>query len=270
MNVAALSPLARQIAAVGLDWIVPDWPVRPDVRALVTTRNGSVGPGMFGTMNLGASTGNTTDTLAESRRLLQAFLPAEPRWMRQVHGTVVAIHGAQANVTPVEADAAVTREPGVVCAVLTADCLPVLLADRHGTAVGVAHAGWRGLAAGVLERTVAAFVRIGVRADDLVAWLGPAIGPAAFEVGADVLDAFDARDHAADARFLSSGPGKWHADLFGIARQRLADCGVTSVGGGGVCTHSDSARFYSWRRDRDGGRMAALAWLAPEESAPHV
>jgi YfiH family protein len=270
MTVAASSRLARQIAAAGLDWMVPDWPVPPGVRALVTTRNGNAGPGSFGTTGLGAGTGDTSDPLAESRRLLRAFLPAEPRWMRQVHGTVVAIHDAQSDAAPVEADAAVTHEPGVVCVVLTADCLPVMLADRHGSAVGVAHAGWRGLAAGVLERTVAAFVQIGVREDDLVAWLGPAIGPAAFEVGADVLDAFDAQNRAADACFLSSGPGKWHADLFGIARRRLAECGVTSVGGGGVCTHSDSARFYSWRRDRDGGRMAALAWLAPEEPAPHV
>jgi YfiH family protein len=164
----------------------------------------------------------------------------------------------------------VTRERGVVCAVLVADCLPVMFADRRGTAVAVAHAGWRGLAAGVLERTIAAMAGLGVRADDLVAWLGPTIGPDAFEVGADVREAFLFPDRRADAHFTSSAPGKWHADLHGLARQRLEDCGVSAVSGVGFCTKTDATRFFSWRRDRECGRMAALAWLGSEEPARHV
>ncbi len=151
---------------------------------------------------------------------------------------------------------------GVVCAVLTADCLPVLLADRAGHAVGIAHAGWRGLAAGVLEATIAALRDVGARADDLVAWLGPAIGPARFEVGADVHDRFCAGDPAAETCFTPHGPGKWHADLYRLARARLVRSGVSQVGGGGYCTHSDAVRFFSYRRERDTGRMATVVWLA--------
>ena len=249
---SADASLAQRIADAGLDWIVPAWPAPSTVQALVTTRNGGAG-----------------EMVAESHRQLQAFVPAAPRWLRQVHGIDVAVQRAEPDTTPVFADAAITRERGVVCVVEAADCLPVLFADRAGTAVGVAHAGWRGLAAGIVERTVDRFESLGVRADDLVAWLGPAIGPAAFEVGADVRDAFLAHDLRADAHFASGAPGKWHADLCGLARQRLADSGVDGVSGGGFCTMSD-ARFHSWRRDRGGGRMAALAWLAPGASAPHV
>jgi len=270
VNPAQLPALAQRIAAAGLDWIVPDWPVPLSVHALMTTRHGGVSRGPLATMNLGAHAGDTDDALAENRRRLRSILPAEPRWLSQVHGTAVAVQGAQRDPVPEAADAAITRERGVVCAVLVADCLPVLLADRHGTAVGVAHAGWRGLAAGVLERTVAAFDDIGVRAGDLVAWLGPAIGPAAFEVGAEVRAAFLAHDRRAEAHFASGAPEKWHADLHGLARQRLAECGVSAVGGGGFCTKADDARFYSWRRDRACGRMAALIWLAPDTPAPHV
>jgi YfiH family protein len=182
--------------------------------------------------------------------------------MQQIHGTRVAIQTAQRDSAPAVADAAITREPGVVCAVLTADCLPVLFADRRGGAVGVAHAGWRGLAAGVLEETIAELGRVGASAENLVAWLGPAIGPAAFEVGADVLEAFCTADPRADAHFVQSSAAKWHADLYGLARQRLAQCGVHAVGGG-FCTMTDATRFFSWRRNREGGRMAALVWLAP-------
>ena len=155
MASSARSRLAQRIEAAGLDWIVPDWPVPPGVQAVLTTRTGGVSAGALATMNLGKRTGDSDEAVAENRRRLGAFLPAEPRWLHQVHGTAVAVQRAQQDGVAAVADAAVTREPGVVCAVLTADCLPVLLADRRGSVVGVAHAGWRGLAAGVLERTVA-------------------------------------------------------------------------------------------------------------------
>jgi YfiH family protein len=155
----------------------------------------------------------------------------------------------------------VTRERGVVCAVLVADCLPVVFADRAGTAVGVAHAGWRGLAAGVLEATIAALHDCAVEPRNLLAWLGPAIGPAAFEVGDEVRGAFCARDARAGAWFAAHGAGKWRADLCGLARQRLALAGVTSIHGGGFCTFTEAARFFSYRRERESGRMAAAVWL---------
>jgi len=262
--------LAQRLEAAGLDWIVPDWGAPPSVHALVTTRNGGVSAGALATMNLGKGAGDTSEAVAENRSRLRAFLPSAPRWLHQVHGAAVAIHGAEEDRRPVVADAAITRESGVVCAVMTADCLPVLIADRRGSAVGVAHAGWRGLAAGVLERTVAEMKSLGAGTDDLVAWLGPAIGPRAFEVGPEVVEAFVSTHPRSNAHFVRGAPGKWHADLYGLARQRLTDCGVGSVGGGGFCTKTDATRFYSWRRDREGGRMAALIWLAPETAVPHV
>jgi YfiH family protein len=262
--------LAQRIAAAGLDWIVPDWAPPPGVHALFTTRSGGVSTGPRATLNLGAGIGDADDAVAENRRRLLTFCPAPPRWMHQVHGTGVAAHAGQRDPASPVADAAITRERGVVCAVLTADCLPVVLADRRGGAVGIAHAGWRGLAAGVLERTVAELGGVGVHTTDLIAWLGPAIGPAAFEVGADVREAFLAVDPRANGHFVRSSPAKWHADLYGLARQRLTQCGVHSVGGGGFCTMSDATRFFSWRRDREGGRMAALVWLAPDGTSAHV
>jgi YfiH family protein len=236
------SPLAERLPAAGLDWIVPEWTAPSGVAAFVTTRS------------------SASDSRGGIEQRTRGFIPAAPRWLRQVHGIDVAVHRAQDASVPVVADAAITRERGVVCAVEVADCLPVLFADRAGTAVGAAHAGWRGLAAGVLERTVDRFDAGGVRPAELVAWLGPAIGPAAFEVGADVRDAFLAHDPRAEAHFARGAPGKWHADLYALARQRLAERGVDAVSGGGWCTKTDP-RFHSWRRDRGNGRMAALIWL---------
>jgi YfiH family protein len=269
MSDRALS-LAQRIEAEGLDWIVPDWPAPPSVQAVLTTRNGGISAGALAAMNLSKRVGDSDEAVAANRRRLRAFLPAEPRWLHQVHGTAVAVHRAQEDGVAAVADAAVTCEPGVVCAVLTADCLPVLLGDRRGNVIGVAHAGWRGLAAGVLERTVAEMKSQGAVAEDLIAWLGPAIGPTAFEVGADVLEAFRTSHRHADAHFVKGAASKWHADLYGIARQQLAECGVGTVGGGGFCTKTDAARFYSWRRDRDGGRMAALVWIRPDAADAHV
>jgi YfiH family protein len=207
--------------------IIPDWPVAPRVRALVTTRGEAEPP-----------------------------LPAAPAWLRQVHGTRV-VDAAEAGARP-QADASVARAPGVVCAVQAADCLPVLLADEAGTVVGAAHAGWRGLAAGVIEATIDAMQAPGER---LIAWLGPAIGPAHYEVGEEVRDAFLARDRAAAAAFQASRPGHWLLDLYAVARQRLAARGVARVHGGGFCTYADARRFPSWRRDRTRERIAAFVWL---------
>lgn len=251
--------LRAALANAGLDWIVPRWNVPGHVHALVTTRNAGARP-------FDAAPRDDDPRRApagEHDELLMRFVPALPRWLVQVHGADVAIHEPTDDATRARvADAAITAAARVVCAVRTADCLPVLFADRKGRAVGVAHAGWRGLAGGVLEATVGAFTRRGVEPRALVAWLGPAIGPTAFEVGADVRDAFVRADAHAVHAFVSGAPGKWLCDLEALARLRLARCGVEHVAGGGVCTVRDHARFHSWRRDRTAARMAALIWMA--------
>ena len=254
-----------------IDWLLPDWPAPAAVRALSTTRAGGVSRGPWGLadggaagLNLGARCADDDEAVRENRRRLARALPAEPVWLEQVHGVEVFDADSRApggSCTLPRADAAITTRRGTVLAVLTADCLPVLLADAGGTAVGIAHAGWRGLAAGVLERTVAALERTG-SGRGWLAWLGPAIGPSRFEVGDDVRDAFTRDDAAAARAFVPAGtPGKWFADLFWLARRRLARAGVTQVHGGGLCTFSDAQRFYSFRRDRETGRMASLIWL---------
>jgi hypothetical protein len=219
--------------------IAPQWPAPPRVRALVTMRP------------LG-------DMKAEAGRArLRSLLPAEPLWLQQVHG--VAVVDAAKALPGVAADASYTREAGVVCAVMAADCMPVLLAHDAAEVVAVAHAGWRGLAAGVIEAAVGA---MGVPAARIFAWLGPAIGPDAYEVGDEVRAAFLERDAHAASAFAPARPGHWHLDLYAVARQRLASHGVTRVFGGGLCTASDPARFFSWRRERAEGRMAAVIWIA--------
>lgn len=240
------------------DWILPDWPVPPPVRALVTTRHGGVSTGPYASLNLGSAVNDDPDAVAENRALVRAHLPSEPRWLKQVHGNGVVT--ADSVATPVAADASVTRSPGVVCVIQMADCMPVLLAARDGSVIGIAHAGWRGLAGGVVERTVEA-----MQADPaaVIAWLGPAIGPEAFEVGDEVRAAFVAHDAAAANAFRPLQPGKWLADLFSLARQRLVRSGVTAVHGGGLCTVADPIRFFSHRRDRVTGRMGAFLWIDP-------
>ena len=242
------------------DWIVPGWPAPASVRAFVTTRAGGVSPAPFESMNLGLRSGDTLENVMRNRALLRARLPCEPVWLRQVHGVaVVDVAGAQGG-SELEADAAWSAAPNVVCTVMVADCMPVMLCDREGSAVAVAHAGWRGLAGGVIEATVHAMATPPAQ---LMAWLGPAIGPARFEVGADVLEAFRSRDARAGAAFVPypGRTGKWLCDLGLLARQRLSALGVTEVFGGGLCT-VDGARFFSHRRDNGrSGRMAALIWL---------
>lgn len=246
-----------------MELILPDWPAPPRVRAASTTRLGGVSPGPYEALNLADHVGDDPAHVARNRALLRdrLALPAEPLWLEQVHGRDCVDAGAAA--PGCAADAAVARAPGRVCAVMTADCLPVLLCNRGGEAVAAAHAGWRGLATGVIEQAV---VALDADPEEILAWLGPAIGPGAFEVGGEVRDTFVAEDPGAAADFRAHGPGKWLADLFGLARRRLARMGVTRVYGGGLCTYSDRARFYSFRRDGATGRMASLIWLADAET----
>jgi len=240
------------------EFLRPNWPAPAGVHAAMTTRAGGVSQGPYASFNLASHVGDEAAAVSENRRRLRVALdlPAEPAWLEQVHGIrVVALPGP----APGPADAAVTFTPGSVCAVLVADCLPVFLTGRDGRRLGVAHAGWRGLAAGIIEATVAA---LECTPGELVAWLGPSIGPAAFEVGGEVRDAFVARDAGSAIAFRPGREGRWLADLPALARRRLAGAGVGVVHGGELCTHSDPARFYSYRRDGATGRMAALAWLA--------
>lgn len=238
------------------DWIRPDWPAPARVAALVTTRAGGASEGAYAGLNLGTHVGDDAQRVAENRRRLAALLPAEPVWLDQVHG--VRVVRADQAAPGCSADAAYTESRGTVCAVLTADCLPVLLCDAAGSVVACAHAGWRGLCEGVIEASVAAMGRPGAQ---LLAYLGPAIGPASFEVGEEVRAAFVARDSSAALAFAPGRPGKWWCDLYALARQRLAHCGVGAVWGGGFDTFAEATRFYSYRRDGRTGRMAALVWL---------
>jgi YfiH family protein len=239
------------------EWIVPDWPAAPNVRALVTTRAGGVSDGPYRSLNLGGRVDDDPAAVERNRRLLRKFLPADPLWLHQIHGAEVV--AAESAAALPHADAAVARTRHRVCAVLTADCLPVLLASRTGDAVGIAHAGWRGLACGVIEAAVAGMA---VPPSEIVAWLGPGIGPAAYEVGRDVRDCFVSQDANAARAFSDRGAGKYLADLYMLARQRLAGAGVTAVYGGGFCTYAESERFYSYRRDGATGRFASLVWIA--------
>ena len=244
------------------DWLIPDWPAPANVRAFMTTRAGGVSRPPWDSMNPASHVEDDPDSVAENRRILRADLPAEPLWLNQVHGTCVA--DTPATESPC-ADASLAREPGRVCAVLTADCLPVLFCDRAGTVVAAAHAGWRGLAAGVLEETV---TRMGAAPGEILAWLGAAIGPDVFEVGDEVREAFVSRNPLAAVAFRPSLPGtldeaprKWLADLYALARIRLAAAGISQVYGGGLCTYADSRRFFSFRRAARTGRMASLIWF---------
>ncbi|HJW56091.1 MAG TPA: peptidoglycan editing factor PgeF [Burkholderiaceae bacterium] len=249
-----------------MDVIVPNWPgMPPNVGALSTTRRGGISTAPWddgtggGGLNLGAHVGDRIDHVLHNRALLRSMLPSEPAWLSQIHGTHV-VDAAGVDLAP-EADASIAVKRGAVCAILTADCLPVLLCDTKGIVVGAAHAGWRGLAHGILEQTVAAMRQAG--AESISAWLGPAIGPERFEVGAEVRDTFLGHDRAACVAFrpVAGLPDKYLADIYALARARLAAVGVRQCFGGEFCTVSDPASFYSYRRDRITGRMASLIWL---------
>jgi len=240
------------------DWLKPDWPAPSKVHAICTTRAGGVSTAPFDSLNLGDHVGDAPESVTRNRQLVAEVLdlPATPFWLHQVHGVKVARQNVDNLGCP--ADASVAFKPDEVCVVMTADCLPVLFCDRAGTRVAAAHAGWRGLCDGVLEETVNA---LDCDPTEILAWLGPAIGPQAFEVGDEVRAAFMAHDeHAADA-FKTSHNQKWLADIYQLARQRLAACGVTAVYGGGLCTYTQQDLFFSFRRDQQTGRMASLIWL---------
>jgi YfiH family protein len=274
-----------------LSVISPDWMAPPRVSAAFTLRTGGVSAAPYDSLNLGSRIGDSLEGVAENRRRVREALrlPAEPMWLEQVHG--IAVVEAQAGRagfnTPPTGDAVVAREAGQVCAIRVADCMPVLFAARDGSVVGAAHAGWRGLAGGVLEATVA---RLGVPASEVIAWMGPAIGPRHFEVGddvraaflaagagagvrasigadtdgvADVVGAVDrARDGVASA-FTANARGRWQCDLYALARLRLQALGIVGIHGGGWCTFAEADRFFSYRRDGQCGRMAALIWIQP-------
>jgi len=237
------------------DFIIPDWPAPASVHALQTTRRGGFSAVPFDSLNLGSHVGDNPLQVEKNRQHLANALPSEPIWLEQVHGTH-AIHAEHANCSPT-ADACVAHAAKAVCVVMTADCLPVLLCDQAGTVVAAAHAGWRGLAAGVIESTVDAMQ---VPPVQLLAWLGPAIGPQAFEVGPEVRDIFMQHDTNAELAFKPHAD-KYLADIYTLARQRLGALGVTAVYGGQYCTFSDRARFFSYRRDGRTGRMASMIWL---------
>ena len=251
--------------------ILPDWIGAPAiVGALSTGRSGGVSLAPFdddsgsgaGGFNLGTKSGEAPEFILQNRLLLRAHLPTEPVWLEQVHGaTVIDAALAAGAALPPPADASITSRAGIVCVVTTADCLPVLFCDAAGQVVGAAHAGWRGLAAGVLQNTIAAMQAAGAR--DLMAWLGPAIGPTRFEVGEDVHAAFTLRDPRSSAAFrpLPDQPGKYLANLYHLARLILADSGVRRIAGGAFCTASQAQHFFSYRRDQRTGRMASLIWI---------
>jgi len=242
-----------------LQFLTPDWPAPENVRALSTVRQGGGSSGAFESFNLGAHVGDDLERVKVNRALLRtaASLPSDPVWMTQIHGTQI-VNLAEAS-SSVEADGAYSNAANRVCAVLTADCLPIFLCNRDGNEVGLLHGGWRGLAGGIVAAGVSAFRS---SPDELLAWLGPAIGPQAYEVGANVREAFVARDPAAAAAFAPGNPGKWFLDLYALARQLLAASGVRAVYGGAHCTVTQGDLFFSYRRDGVTGRMASLIWLA--------
>jgi YfiH family protein len=238
---------------VKYDWIQPDWPAPRNIRALSTTRSGGVSLGPWSSLNLGNHCGDDLSLVEQNRARLNELLPAPARWLRQVHGSVVVHHSGQAT-NEIEGDAQVSFEPGMVCSVLTADCLPVFFCNRSGDRVGVAHAGWRGLASGVLEATTRALREAPA---ELMAWMGPAIGPEVYQVGSEVAAAFPQEFSTA---FTRKGTG-FLLDIYTLAKLKLAAVGVHAVSGGTYCTLSDPDRFFSYRRDGVTGRMASLVWL---------
>ncbi|MBA1259361.1 peptidoglycan editing factor PgeF [Pseudomonas oryzihabitans] len=240
---------------IGADWLRPDWPAPVGVQACVTTRAGGVSQAPFDSFNLGNHVGDDPAAVAENRRRLGQALGCRPAWLEQVHGTAVV----EADPTRVlQADAAWTATPGIAVTMMTADCLPALFCRRDGSRVAAAHAGWRGLAGGVLE---AAAASLEVAPAEVLVWLGPAIGPASFEVGVEVREAFVAQHAEAERCFVARGGDKYLGDLYTLARLRLAAQGITAVHGGGFDTFADEERFFSYRRGARTGRFASLIWI---------
>ena len=247
-------------------FIIPEWPAPPNVRAVVTTRVGGVSVAPFDSFNLAFHVNDNAVAVVENRRKLLTALNeiapcGPPQWLQQVHGTEVVDAFSEPKIRAQnvpEADAVTTTHRGLPCVVMTADCLPVFFSDRNGNRVAVAHAGWRGLCHGILENTLARFTNPA----EVMCWLGPAIGANAFEVGAEVRDAFMKVDKSAASAFVAKANGKYHADIYELARQRLVKAGIGMISGGEMCTVSDGERFYSYRREQTTGRMASIIWLA--------
>jgi len=247
------------VESVNPHWLIPDWPAPANVRAVCTTRQGGVSVAPFASLNLGDHVGDDPYAVARNRMVVGDVLrlPTEPLWLQQVHG--VDVCGMDVGTCYPTGDASVALRKNQVCVVMTADCLPVLFCDKAGTRVAAAHAGWRGLQAGVLEQTLA---KLDCPPTEVLAWLGPAIGPQAFEVGAEVRIAFMQHDPVAQAAFQpSANADKWLADIYLLARQRLAAAGVSAISGDDLCTYTDAQRFFSYRRDGQTGRMACLIWM---------
>ncbi|MCU7959009.1 MAG: peptidoglycan editing factor PgeF [gamma proteobacterium symbiont of Bathyaustriella thionipta] len=241
-----------------LQWLTPDWPAAPHVKAFSSTRTGGVSAAPWDSLNLATHVNDNFQHVIHNRKLLKQNLrlPAEPCWLQQTHSKlVVEAHSAAGNI---QADGSYSRQTGQVCAVLTADCMPLLMCDEKGTQVAAIHAGWRGMASGILQQAIASFQ---APADEILVWMGPTIGASAFEVGDDVYQAFNNRWPQSSAAFAATGKHKYHLDLYHQARLLLNSAGVAQISGGGFCTYSDHQRFYSYRRDGTTGRMASLIWL---------
>jgi len=248
--------------------LTPDWPVPPNIHSLVTTRDGGISLPPFSSLNLGDHVGDDPRTVQANRTILRVQLPSDPIWLKQVHGTFVStpMNRRLLSEHVIEADAAVTNQANEVLVVMTADCLPILFSNQMGDVVGVAHAGWRGLCAGVLENTVTEMLKLGtgMSANKLMAWMGPAIGPAAFEVGEDVYAAFLNAGIAFPANAfvaIPGRPGKFFANLYTLAQSRLSALGLEQIYGGNFCTVTDQKRFFSHRRDGNSGRFASFIWF---------
>ena len=242
--------------------IYPDWSVPENVKAFTTTRNGGISSGQWSGLNLGGHCGDDPDHVKQNRQSLLTILPSEPHWLKQVHGTSVA-NRTKSRTIEVNADAITSHKAGQVCAVLTADCLPILFCNHAGTRVAAAHAGWRGLSAGILEATISA---MNCHPSELIAWMGPAIGPGAFEVGRDVFEIFENLNVENSIAFTPHDD-RWLADLYELARLALARAGIEQVSGGQFCTYSSPEQFFSYRRDGITGRMATVIWLDRQGSA---
>jgi YfiH family protein len=249
--------------------IKPSWIVPRSIQAFCSTRVGGISKPPFDSLNLGLNAGDDPADVMQNRGILRLTLPAEPVWLKQIHGNVVSTPTSRQAIGPglFEADASVTNTPNEVLAVLTADCMPVLFASKAGDVIGAAHAGWRGLSSGVLEMTVQGMCDLSptLSRQDILVWMGPAIGPTAFEVGEDVLQAFSNQSQASLSRAfrpINGQPGKYFADLYGLARDRLSLFGITQIDGGDFCTFTDPARFFSYRRDKKTGRFASLIWIS--------
>ena len=241
------------------DWLIPDWQAAPNIKAVTTTRQGGVSQAPFDSMNLGDHVGDNAKAVQQNRQILAdtLALPEPPVWLNQIHSNVVSNLDDEQPL--IDADASVTHKRGRSCVVMTADCLPVLFCDKAGTVVAASHAGWRGLHSGILEKTVAS---MDAKPEDILAWMGPAIGANAFEVGGEVRQAFMDVQTQAEQAFQKQDNDKWLADIYLLAKQRLNAIGVKQVFGGGECTYSDTSRFYSYRKASQTGRMASLIWMS--------